>query len=44
VVVGRRFTRQEWERTVDAMIARGARASDADFNRVIDYLTNRYGR
>jgi quinoprotein glucose dehydrogenase len=43
-VTGRRFNREEWRRTVEAMIARGARGSDREFSQVIDYLAARYGR
>jgi nitrate/TMAO reductase-like tetraheme cytochrome c subunit len=36
-------TRQEWEETVDRMVAKGARLDDRQVEKVIDYLTETYG-
>ncbi|MCZ2155473.1 MAG: cytochrome c [Bryobacterales bacterium] len=43
VIEGRRQTKQQWQATVNAMVARGARGSKAELNLVVDYLTNRFG-
>lgn len=43
VIEGRRQTRQQWQATVNAMVARGARGSKAELNLVVDYLTNEFG-
>jgi len=34
---------EDWERTVYRMIGKGARLSDAEADRVIEYLNQRYG-
>jgi nitrate/TMAO reductase-like tetraheme cytochrome c subunit len=36
-------TRQEWEETVDRMVAKGARLNDQQVEEVIDYLSETYG-
>jgi len=38
-----RRTRRQWEAQLDTMIARGARMSDEDFERIADYLANQFG-
>ena len=38
-----RKTPEEWTRTVYRMIGRGARLSDAEAERVIEYLSETYG-
>lgn len=43
MVTSHRGTRDEWRATVEAMVTKGADASDDDFNAVIDYLTKNYG-
>jgi len=35
----RRLDRDGWEKVIDEMTARGAQASDADFDKIVDYLT-----
>lgn len=36
-------TRKQWEAQLDTMIARGARLSDEDFERIADYLAGQLG-
>ena len=43
MVTSRRATKDEWHATVEAMVAKGADASDDEFNRIIDYLAKNYG-
>lgn len=38
VVTSARKSEAEWERTIEAMITRGARISDEDFDVILDYL------
>ena len=38
IVLGRGMSRDQWGNTVSNMISRGAKASDADFATIIDYL------
>ena len=38
-----RNTRGRWAAIVDDMIGRGADVSDADFDKVVDYLAKRFG-
>ena len=38
-----RHTRKQWEAQLDTMIARGARLSDEDFERIADYLAAELG-
>ena len=38
-----RRTRKQWEAQLDTMIARGARLSDEDFERIADYLAAELG-
>jgi len=40
---GQRNGRTRWLQIVDNMVNRGAKVSDDDFERVIDYLTKTYG-
>jgi competence protein ComEA len=37
-----RLTREGWEGVISDMIARGARASDAEFAAILDYLTKNF--
>ena len=36
-------TRKQWEALLDTMIARGARVSDEDFDRMAEYLASQFG-
>jgi cytochrome c5 len=42
VITSARKSEAEWERTVNAMITRGARVSDADYDLIVDYLINNF--
>src|SRR5215204_1176795 len=42
-VVAIRRTRAQWEATVENMIGRGARGTNAEFATVIDFLSEAYG-
>jgi cytochrome c5 len=37
-------TREEWNGTVQRMAQRGASATDDQFQQIVDYLTNNFGR
>jgi competence protein ComEA len=41
--VGERRTKAGWQATVDAMVKRGARATDEEINTVIEYLARYFG-
>jgi competence ComEA-like helix-hairpin-helix protein len=41
--VGTRRDREGWNAVVDAMVNRGARASEKDFDAIVDYLSRYYG-
>ena len=41
---GRRLTRMEWDDKVDNMAARGARASDEEFDLIVKYLAKNFGK
>jgi competence protein ComEA len=43
IVTSRRLTKDGWEKTVQAMVDKGADATDEEFNAVIDYLAKNYG-
>ncbi len=43
-IVGERRTRAQWEEEFDKMVAKGATATDEDFDTVLDYLLRHYGR
>jgi competence protein ComEA len=43
MVTSRHATKEEWHATVEAMVAKGADASDDEFNQIIDYLAKNYG-
>jgi len=43
IVTSRRLTKEGWQQTVQAMVDKGADASDEDFNAVIEYLAKYYG-
>jgi cytochrome c5 len=37
-------TKQEWDEEVDKMAARGAKASDDEFDAIVTYLTKNFGK
>ena len=43
VIVGKGRTRDQWTAVVNAMIARGAKASDAEFVQITEYLSSHFG-
>ena len=43
-IVSRKQTKEEWNGTVDKMAARGARASDEEFETIVTYLTKYFGK
>lgn len=43
VVLAAKKTRAQWEVSVDRMIDRGAKVSDADYDQVVDYLVKNFG-
>ncbi len=43
IVTSRRGAREQWRATIEAMVDKGADASDEEFNAVLDYLTKNYG-
>ncbi|HEY7501559.1 MAG TPA: helix-hairpin-helix domain-containing protein [Vicinamibacterales bacterium] len=43
IVQGRRF-REQWEETLDKMVAKGATGSDEDFDAIMTFLLTAYGR
>ncbi len=43
VVSSQRKTRAAWSDTVTQMMANGAQVSDADFDKVVDYLAVNFG-
>ena len=40
----KKFTKQEWDEEVDKMAARGAKASDDEFDAIVTYLTKYFGK
>jgi competence protein ComEA len=43
-ITSKKKTKEEWNDTVDKMAARGARASDAEFETIVAYLTKYFGK
>ena len=43
MVTSRRLTKEGWTKTVQAMVDKGADASDEEFSAVIEYLAKYYG-
>ena len=43
MVTNRRLTKEAWQKTVQAMVDKGADATDDEFNAVIEYLSKYYG-
>jgi glucose dehydrogenase len=44
LITTHRQTREEWTGTVQRMAQHGASATDEQFNEIVDYLTNNFGR
>ena len=43
-IVSKKQTRDEWNDTVDKMAMRGAKASDDEFDAIVNYLVKAFGR
>jgi hypothetical protein len=43
IVTAARKSDADWERTVQNMVNRGARVSDADYDVIVDYLVRHFG-
>jgi quinohemoprotein amine dehydrogenase alpha subunit-like protein len=43
-IVSKRRTKEEWNDTIDKMAARGAMASDEEFETIVTYLTKNFGK
>jgi hypothetical protein len=44
LITTHRQTRDEWTGTVQRMAQHGASATDDQFNEIVNYLTNNFGR
>jgi competence protein ComEA len=44
VVIGMKQTKEGWSATVDEMVSRGATATDAEFDTIIEYLAKNFGK
>lgn len=42
--VATRRTREQWQETIEKMLAKGLKASDDDLNTIFDYLVAEYGK
>lgn len=43
-VTEKKLTKDEWDDVVDKMAARGARASDEEFDTIVNYLVKNFGK
>ena len=43
-IISKKRTKEEWSDTVDKMAARGAKASDEDFETIVTYLAKNFGK
>jgi Quinohemoprotein amine dehydrogenase A, alpha subunit, haem binding len=43
-IISKRRTKEEWNDTVDKMAARGAKASDEEFETIVTYLAKYFGK
>jgi hypothetical protein len=43
-ITSKRWTKEEWNDTVDKMATRGAMASDEEFETIVTYLTKYFGK
>ena len=43
-ITSKKKTKDEWNDTVDKMAARGAKASDEEFETIVNYLTKNFGK
>ncbi len=43
MITGKHFSADKWAETVDHMVDKGAKVSDADYDTIVDYLARNYG-
>jgi hypothetical protein len=43
-ITSKKRTKEEWSDTVDKMAARGAKATDEEFDMIVAYLTKNFGK
>jgi mono/diheme cytochrome c family protein len=43
-ITSKKKTKEEWNDTVDKMAARGAKASDEEFDTIVNYLAKNFGK
>jgi mono/diheme cytochrome c family protein len=43
MITGKHYTADKWAETVDHMVDKGAKVSDADYDTIINYLSRNYG-
>ena len=43
MITGKRYSADKWAETVDHMVDKGAKVSDADYDTIVDYLARNYG-
>jgi len=43
-IISKKWTKEEWNDTVDKMAMRGAKASDEEFETIVTYLTKNFGK
>ena len=43
-IISKKRTKEEWSDTVDKMAARGAKASDEEFETIVTYLAKYFGK
>jgi cytochrome c5 len=43
-IISKKWTKEEWNATIDKMAARGAMASDEEFEIIVTYLTKNFGK
>jgi cytochrome c5 len=43
-IISKKWTKEEWNTTIDKMAARGAMASDEEFEIIVTYLTKNFGK
>jgi cytochrome c5 len=43
-IISKRKTKMEWNDLVDSMAARGAKASDEEFDTIVNYLAKNFGK
>jgi competence protein ComEA len=44
VVIGMKQTKDGWSATIDEMVSRGAEGTDAEFDKIVEYLAKNFGK